>query len=60
LSVLSLKRSIDGFSIGRRPRTGRNSSGILSGSDSLINASPARIEVAKETERPDPSADFDG
>jgi hypothetical protein len=60
LSVLSSERSSDGFSIDRRPRTGRNSSGILSGSDSVVNASPARIEVAKATERPDPSAEFDG
>jgi hypothetical protein len=60
LSVLSSDRSSDRFSIDRRRRTGRLSSGILSGSDSLVNASSARIDVAKDAEKPDASADFGG
>jgi hypothetical protein len=48
----------DRFRIGRSPRTDRNSSGILSGSDSVVNASPAQVDVAKDAEKPDPSADF--
>jgi hypothetical protein len=45
LAFLSSERSGDGFGTDRSPRTGRNSSGILSRSDSALIASTPRIHV---------------
>src|SRR5262249_40607607 len=44
--------STDGFGTDRLPRNSRNPTGILSGSSSLGNGSPSRIDV-EGTERPD-------
>jgi hypothetical protein len=46
------ERSRDGFSTDRPPRTNRNFSGILSGSISMVNGSPERIDLEEGTERP--------
>lgn len=54
------QRSTDGFSTDQLPRTNRNFSGILSGSISLINASPERIDLEEGTERPGQPGDFRG
>jgi hypothetical protein len=54
------ERSGDGFGTGRLLPIGRNVSGILSGSNSVVNGSPARIDVEEGTERPEQPADFGG
>jgi arylsulfatase A-like enzyme len=48
---------VDAF-MGRSPWTNRHSPGFLSGSDTVVNAPPARIDVAKDAEKPGALADF--
>jgi hypothetical protein len=54
------ERSSDGFGTDRRPLISRNTSRILPGSNSVVNGSPARIDVEEGTGRPEQPADFGG
>jgi len=54
------ERSSYEFGTDRRPLISRNASGILPAANSVVNGSPARIDVGEGTGRPEQPADFGG
>jgi hypothetical protein len=52
------ERFTDVLGTDRRLRPGRNSSDILSGSDSVVNGFPAYIDVEEDREKPEQPVDF--